>query len=101
MKLSETLNKTIADFCQNRFTGTAENHCAHFVCHVLELNSGYDCKMHKNGSHPGSCLRVQALFPECPQVCKRNSAPQGLKIVFVTDNANANLTAHTMRNVRK
>jgi hypothetical protein len=62
MKLSETLNKTIVDLCENRFTGTAENHCAHFVCHVLELDSGYDCKTHKNGDHPGACIRVQELF---------------------------------------
>jgi hypothetical protein len=99
MKLSETLNKTIADFCQNNFTGTAENHCAHLVCHVLELDSGYDCKTHKNGNHPGSCLRVQELFPECPQVGNWNSAPAGMKIVFVTDKSNVDLPAHTMRNV--
>jgi hypothetical protein len=101
MKLSETLNKTIADLCRNRFTGAAENHCAHFVCHVLELDSGYDCKTHKNGSHPGACLRVQELFPECTQVGHWNNAPEGMKVVFVTDKSNVNLTAHTMRNVRK
>jgi hypothetical protein len=101
MKLSETLNKTIADFCRNNFTGSAENHCAHFVCHVLELDVGYDCKVHKNGSHPGACIRVQELFPECPQVGNWNSAPQGMKIVFVTDKSNVDLTAHTMRNIPK
>ena len=101
MKLSETLNKTIADFCKNRFTGSAENHCAHFVCHVLGLDSGYDCKTHKNGSHPGACIRVQELFPECPQVGNWNNAPQGMKIVFVTDKSNVNLTEHTMRNIPK
>ena len=101
MKLSQTLNKTIADHCKNRFTAAAENHCAHFVCHVLELDSGFDCKTFKNGSHPGACIRVQELFSECPQVGKWNSAPEGMKIVFVTDKANVNLTAHTMRNVPK
>lgn len=99
MKLSETLDKTIAELCRNRFTGAEENHCAHFVCHVLELDSGYDCKTHKNGSHPGACIRVQELFAECPQVGNWNDAPQGMKIVFVTDKSNVNLTAHTMRNV--
>ena len=101
MKLSETLNKTIADLCKNKFTGAEENHCAHFVCHVLELDSGYDCKTHKNGSHPGACIRVQELFAECPQVGNWNNAPQGMKIVFVTDKSNVNLTAHTMRNIPK
>jgi hypothetical protein len=101
MKLSATLNKTIADLCRNKFTGSAENHCAHFVCHVLELDSGYDCKTHKNGSHPGACIRVQELFPECPQVGNWTSAPEGMKIVFVTDRSNVDLSAHTMRNVPK
>ena len=99
MKLSETLNKTISDLCKNKFNGTDDNHCAHFVSHVLELDSGYDCKTHKNGSHPGACLRVQELFPECPQVGNWNNAPEGMKIVFVTDKANVDLAAHTMRNV--
>lgn len=101
MKLSETLGKTIADFCKNNFTGAAENHCAHFVCHVLELDSGYDCKTHKNGNHPGAGLRVQELFAECPQVGDWSSAPQGMKIVFVTDKTNVDLAAHTMRNIPK
>ena len=99
MKLSETVNKTIADFCNNKFNGAAENHCAHFVCHVLELDLGYDCKLHMNGSHPGACIRVQELFAECPQVGNYNNAPQGIKIVFVTDKSNVNLAAHTMRNI--
>ena len=99
MKLSETLNKTISDLCKNNFNATIENHCAHFVCHVLELDLGYDCKTHKNGSHPGSCLRVQELFAECPQVGVFNSAPDGMKIVFVTDKSNVDLNAHTMRNI--
>src|SRR5687767_13446251 len=101
MKLSETLNKTIADLCKNKFTGAEENHCAHFVCHVLELDSGYDCKTHKNGSHPGAGIRVQELFAECPQVGNWNNAPPGMNIVFVTDKSNVDLTAHTMRNVPK
>ncbi|MBB1287027.1 hypothetical protein HRH25_21770 [Flavisolibacter sp. BT320] len=101
MKLTKTLNKTIADFCKNKFIGAEENHCAHFVCHVLEIDSGYDCKTHKNGSHPGACIRVQNLFAECPQVDNWNNAPQGMKIVFVTDKSNVNLTTHTMRNVPK
>ena len=99
MKLSQTVNKTIADLCRNNFVTAADNHCAHFVCHVLELDAGYDCKTHKNGSHPGAGIRVQELFAICPQVGKWNTAPQGMKIVFVTDKANVDLVQHTMRNV--
>lgn len=101
MKLSETLGKTISDFCKNKFTGTDENHCAHFVCHVLELDSGYDCKTHKNGSNSGACIRVHELFAECPQVGKWDNTLQGINIVFVTDKSNVDLDAHKMRNVPK
>lgn len=101
MKLSETLNKTISDFCHNKFTGSTENHCAHFVCHVLEFDLGYDCKIHMNGHASGACIRVQELFAECPQVGEWDDSIQGLKIMFVTDKSNVSLTSHTMRNVPK
>jgi hypothetical protein len=101
MKLSDALNKTIADFCRNNFNTATDNHCAHFVCHVLELDTGFDCKVYKNGSFPGACIRVQELFAVCPEVGLWNAAPDGMKIVFVTDKANVDLAAHTMRNVPK
>ena len=101
MKLSQTINKTIADLCRNNFNAAADNHCAHFVCHVIELDVGYDCKTHKNGSYPGAGIRVQELFAVCPEVGTWNNAPQGMKIVFVTDKSNVDLGAHTMRNVPK
>ena len=101
MKLSDTLDKTIAEFCRNNFNASADNHCAHFVCHVLELDRGYDCKIHKNGGFPGACIRVQELFAACPEVGSWANAPSGIKIVFVTDKSNVDLGAHTMRNVPK
>lgn len=101
MKLSDALNKTISDFCNNNFTNATDNHCAHFVCHLLQLDVGYDCKTHKNGSHPGAGLRVQELFAVCPQVGDWGKAPAGMKLVFVTDKSNVDLVAHTMRNVPK
>ncbi|HVF31220.1 MAG TPA: hypothetical protein VNA22_09625 [Pyrinomonadaceae bacterium] len=101
MKLSQTLNKTIGDLCRNNFNTAADNHCAHFVCHVLEVDAGYDCKTHKNGSFPGACIRVHELFAVCPDVGGWDSAPEGMKIVFVTDKSNVDLAAHTMRNVPK
>jgi hypothetical protein len=101
MKMSETLNKSILDFCKNKFTGDDENHCAHFVCHVLEIDSGFDCKTHMNGNNPGASIRVHELFSECPDVGEWENAPQGIKIIFVTDRSNVDLNFHTMRNVPK
>lgn len=101
MKLSETLNKTITDFCRNGFTSSVDNHCAHFVCHVLALDFGYTCKMLVNGKHFGVCIRVQELFAQCSKVGYWSDAPEGMQLVFVTDKSNVDLTAHIMRNVPK
>lgn len=101
MKLSATLGKTIRDFCRNGFTGSEENHCAHYVCHVLGVDSGYTCKIHNSGSHAGACLRVQELFADCPAVGNWSNAQQAMCIVFVTDRDNVSLQSHSMRNVPK
>ena len=99
MKLSDTLEKTISDFCGNGFTNAAENHCSHFVCHVLEVDAGYDCKTHTGKKQPGSCLRVQELFDACPQVGLFADAPGIPCIAFVTAKNNVDLPGHKMRNV--
>lgn len=99
MKLSDTLNKTIADFCRNGFADPADNHCAHFVCHVLEIGAGYDCKTHTGRAHPGASIRVQELFASCPQVGLFKDAPGTPCIVFVTARSNVDLAAHRMRNI--
>lgn len=101
MNLDDTLGKTIADFCRNKFIDDGDNHCAHYVCHVLDLAVGYTCKAHKNGSHPAAGLRVQELFTACPVVGLFAQGPQDGCIVFVTDKANVDLAAHHMANVPK
>lgn len=99
MRLEDTLGRTIADFCANRFTNSSDNHCAHFVCHVIEIDAGYDCKVHTGNGHPGSCLRVHELFQTCPRVGLFDDAPEVTCIAFVTAKTNVDLDAHSMRNV--
>lgn len=99
MKLKDTLHKTIADFCSNRFTNPSDNHCAHYVCHVLEIDAGYDCKVHTGNRHPGSCLRVHELFHTCPRVGLFENAAEPPCIAFVTAKTNVSLAEHHMRNV--
>lgn len=101
MKLEATLGMTISDFCRNGFTDSDDNHCAHFVCHVLNIDSGYTCRAHMRGKQRGACLRVQELFERCPQVGPWGSQPQGMCLVFVTDRANVDFSNHVMRNVPK
>jgi hypothetical protein len=101
MKLTDTPGKSISDFCQNDFIHSADNHCAHFVCHFLQLDIGYTCRVHRNGRKPGACLRVQELFAACPEVGPWGSQPAGSCLVFVTDQTNVDLAGHAMRNVPK
>jgi hypothetical protein len=99
MNLSSTVGKTIADFCKNRFHEAAENHCAHFVSHVLGLDVGYDCKLMRGGAHPGASIRVQELFAACPQVGAFADAPNAPCLVFVTRRTNVDIGRHRMLNV--
>lgn len=101
MNLDDMLGMSISDFCRNGFTDSADNHCAHFVCHVLNVDTGYTCQDHKRGKHPGACLRVQELFSVCPEVGFWGNQPRGTCLVFVTDRANVNIDKHVMRNVPK
>lgn len=101
MKLSDTINKPIAHFCSNGYTNSKTSHCAHFVCHVLEIGNGQTCEGLSNGRNPGSSVRVHELFTYCPQVGLWADAPQGPCLVFVTDRSNVNLAKHTMTNIPK
>ncbi|AXQ29522.1 hypothetical protein D0B54_12825 [Solimonas sp. K1W22B-7] len=99
MKLEDTLGKTISDFCRNGYVNTADNHCAHFVSHVLEVDSGYDCRLHTGKPHAAASLRVHELFAGCPKVGLFKDAPAAPFLVFVTAKGNVDLANHSMRNV--
>ncbi|MBK8068083.1 MAG: hypothetical protein IPK27_10765 [Rhodanobacteraceae bacterium] len=68
MKLESTLGHAISQFCANGFADPAQNHCAHFVGHVLAVDTGYDCRTHTGKAGQGACLRVHELFAHCPRV---------------------------------
>lgn len=100
MSLQEILDQTISDFCGNGFVASSDNHCAHFVSHVLGLDAGYDCAVHMQKQSGGASLRVQELFAACPDVGVLKDAPAGVPLlVFVTAISNVDVAAHTMRNV--
>jgi hypothetical protein len=98
MNLDNQVGKTIADYCGNHFNDASQNHCAHFVSHVLGLDAGYDCKLHMGGVSPGASLRVHELFAACPQVGKFDSAPNATCLVFVTRKEHVDVARHSMRN---
>jgi hypothetical protein len=96
------LGKPIDDICGNGFDAHNLNHCAHFVSHVLHLAFGMTCKELTNGSQAAANVRVQEIFPECPEVGNwPPPAGSGPVLIFVTKAANVDLANKTMRNVPK
>ena len=97
VKLSTYEGKTIDEICGSNFVDTRDNHCAHFVSHVLELEFGYTCKEHTGQGVEGACLRVQELFSQCPSVGKwvaRGHNRAGL--LFITAEKHVNLLGKAM-----
>jgi hypothetical protein len=89
----------IKNICGNGYDSPTENHCAHFVCHALDLDFGYTCKKAKGGLSSAANLRVHELFAKCPKVGKWADKPAGVVLAFVTAAGNVQLAAHTMSNV--
>ena len=100
-QLTGYLGKSIGEICQNGYTSRADNHCAHFVAHVLGYHFGVTCQMMGQGHGPAATLRVQELFPKCRSVGLWSLRPASLKtcLVFITRAGNVNLSARVMANV--
>jgi hypothetical protein len=96
------LGKPIDDICGNGFDDHGDNHCAHFVSHVLRLAFGVTCRQLTGGTQAAANVRVQEVFAKCPQVGNW-PPPAGSEpvLMFVTKATNVNLATKTMRNVPK
>jgi len=100
-QLNGYLGKTISQICQNGYTNAHDNHCAHFVSHVLGYHFGVTCRMMGKTIGPAATLRVQELFPRCHSVGAWSLRPASVKacLVFITGASNVNLGNRTMVNV--
>jgi hypothetical protein len=100
-QLTGYLGKSIGEICPNAYASTHDNHCAHFVSHVLGYHFGATCQVMGNGKALGASLRVQDLFVRCRSVGAWSLRPTALKpcLVFITRAGNVNLSAKTMANV--
>jgi hypothetical protein len=100
-QLDGFLGKSIGDICQNGYTSSADNHCAHFVAHVLGYKFGVTCQMMGSAKGPAANLRVQEIFPKCLSVGVWSLRPVPLItcLAFITKASNVNLAAKTMANV--
>jgi hypothetical protein len=97
------LGKPISDLCPNGYTAASDNHCAHFVSHVLGFSFGLTCGNMGHGPGPSGNIRVQELFPKCPMVGNWAQKPVVLIqcLVFITDANNVDLQNKTMVNVSR
>ena len=100
-QLDGLVGKTIAQICPNGFSSSTDNHCAHFVSHVLDYRFGVTCQVMSHGRQPGANIRVQEIFPHCPSVGVWSLRPSSLSpcLVFITRASNVNLAAKVMANV--
>ena len=60
--------KHIRDICDNAFASDERNHCAHFVCHVLNISHGVTCARQVHRTHRrsrGAAIKVRELFHHC------------------------------------
>jgi GH24 family phage-related lysozyme (muramidase) len=101
--LSSFLGKSIGDICQQRFHDAEANHCAHFVSHVGGYQFGFLCNAISGSSRKGVTIRVQELFPHCPEVGEWEDRPDTDDdlLVFITARRNVNLARKTIQNVPK
>jgi len=100
-QLDGLLGKPIAQICPNGFISSTENHCAHFVAHVLDYRFGVTCQIMSHGRLPGVNIRVQEIFPRCPSVgvWSLRPASHSTCLVFITRASNVNLATKVMANV--
>lgn len=95
----------IKDICSNSYNAANENHCAHFVSHVLNLDFGMTCRKLVSSTKrqaPGANVRVQEVFAACPEVEELNMCPtQGAALIFVSAPANFHGSPAQLRNVPK
>ncbi len=99
LDLQTLVGKPIDHFCQNGFTASNINHCAHFVSHALELSFSYHCQEHTAGSAQGANIRVHEVFAQCPLVGAWSDADlTQMQLIFVTRATHVDLGRKEMVN---
>lgn len=100
-QLNQRLGQPIARICPNGYSNPNDNHCAHYVSHVLNFRFGATCRTMHAGKNPGASIRVQELFARCPRVGHWADRPANVPqvLVFVIDASNVDLRRKVMANV--
>jgi len=102
-RLNQYLDLPIGKICDCDYANDSDNHCAHFVSHVMGFRFGATCKGMTGKGGLGASIRVHELFAKCPTVGNWGDLPSTLNsgLAFVTDAKNVNLGSKTMENVPK
>lgn len=100
-QLDALLGQEITRICAVGYTNRADNHCAHFVSHVLGYQFGFTCRGMVAGTGTPASIRVHELFGRCPSVGAWMNKPATLAqgLVFITNASNVNLQNKSMTNV--
>ena len=92
----------ISDVCTAvRFVDDAQNHCAHFVNHVLGVDLPLTCGQLLGKPGAAANIRVHETFACCPSVGRFDERPTGPCLVFVVQHTAVDLANHRMANVPK
>jgi hypothetical protein len=100
-ELVASLNKTISDFCAIGFTNSKDNHCAHYVSHMLNLHFGTLCDLSFDGRNRA------AVSIRCDEIYNRlasrgalgSTTPSNGWLIFATPTFN--VIGDTMGNNKK
>jgi hypothetical protein len=98
--LTKYEGKNIKDICGNGLTNDADNHCAHFVNHVLRLEFGYTCSKATGKGAQGANVRVHETFARCRAVGNWSDLDGTTQncLVFITYKSSVDLKNKRMAN---
>jgi hypothetical protein len=84
-----------------RFVDDAQNHCAHFVNHVLGISEPLSCGQLLGRPGAAANVRVHETFALCPTVGKFEDRPADPCFAFVVQRSAVDLATRKMQNVPK
>lgn len=90
--LDSYVGQHISAICLNGYADNGDNHCAHFVNHVLNLSFGVTCRglVAKTAQRaPGANVRVHETFDRCANVRELLECPTSIEaLIFVSARQN-------------
>lgn len=99
--LDKYVDMHIKELCSIGFTDNGDNHCAHFVSHVLGFRFGFTCGSMVRGEGDPASIRVQEVFARCPTVGAWEDLPGNVTagLVFITNGRGVDIERKKMENI--